>query len=292
MRCITASAQNEAPNQGAFENRSPTGQLDGLDNLSAMVTVRRAIPAVGTGSPGVNMRFLATFLCVLILGCSSIPNEEIAKSAFLQPCVDELMTHTPPADLDRIRTMAESELWLFHHGYGTGIRNKWLWGNRNPELVRFFQDNGIAHPDDMSMVLIEALWHALNSNLSPEERASIEAKRTVVARKRLAYERLESQCEVHLLLARAEFERCYARHGLPSRNPSGRKPFFKLVVEMTGSVREIVFYEGASSDLKACLEEIIQRFRFDAFTDDETVTLHILDFPRCRVLERDRLHED
>jgi hypothetical protein len=64
------------------------------------------------------------------------------------------------------------------------------------------------------------------------------------------------------------------------------------VVEKTGRVREIVFFVGASPELKDCLREIIQHFQFDAFTEDEAVTLYILEFPRCRVADRDRLHED
>jgi hypothetical protein len=237
------------------------------------------------------MRYLLALLFVLLLGCSSTPDEKIAKSSFLRPYVEELKTNTPLADLDRIRTMAESELTLLHHGYGTGVRNKWLWGNRDPELLRFFHDKGIDHPDDMSMVIIQALWYDLNSGLSPPERTSIEAKRALVARKRSTYERLESQCEDHLRRARTEFDRCYARHGLPSKNLLSRDPFFKLVVEKTGHVREIVFFEGASPELKRCLQEIIQQFRFDAFAEDEAVTLYILDSPRCRVLERDTLHD-
>lgn len=238
------------------------------------------------------MRLLPALLLAFLLGCSPGAKKDVAKSAFLRPYVAQLKTNTPAAELERIRTMAKSELILLHHGYGTGIRNQWLWGNRNPELVKFFQRQGIDHPDDMSMVLIEALWYDLNSNLTPAERASIEAKRAVVARKRLAYERLESQCEAHLQRSRAQFEDCYTKHGLPSKNPLGREPFFQLVVEKTGHVREIVFFEGANPELKACLQEIIQHFQFDAFTDDETVTLYILEFPRCRVSERDRLHED
>jgi hypothetical protein len=84
--------------------------------------------------------------------------------------------------------MAESELILLHHGYGTAIRNRWIHGKRDPAIVQFFLAHKIAHPDDMSMILIKALWLDLNSRLTPEQRASIEKKRRIVARKRSAYE--------------------------------------------------------------------------------------------------------
>jgi hypothetical protein len=237
------------------------------------------------------LRFLPAMLFLCLLGCSSESGKDIAKSAFLRPYVAQLKTNTPPAELARIRAMAKSELILLHHGYGTGIRNQWLWGDRNPELVKFFHGHGIDHADDMSMVLIEALWYDLNSNLTSAERTSIEANRATVARRRASYEALESQCEKHLRHASAELERCYTAYGLPSKNPSNREPFYRLVVEKTGRVREIVFFEGDSSELKQHLQEIIDQFRFEPFADNDMVTIYILEFPHCRVAERDTLHD-
>jgi hypothetical protein len=112
-----------------------------------------------------------------------------------------------------------------------------------------------------------------------------------VASRRASYEALESRCEEHLRRARSDFEGCYTAYGLPSKNPSNREPFFGLVVEKTGHVREVVFFEGASSELKQHLQEIIDQFRFDPFTDDDTVTIYILEFPHCRVAQRDTLHD-
>lgn len=254
------------------------------------------------------MRILTAFILFLFVGCTSATNDEISKSpkedksknqtdevvenSFLRTYVARLKADTPAPDLDRIRSMAKSELILLHHGYGTGIRNKWLRGNRDPELIRFFQDRSVSDPDDMSMIIIEALWEDLNANLRPEERASIEAKRAVVARKRLVYEKLEAQCMSQLQKSQAKIEDCYAKHGLPSENPSGQAPFYRLVVDKTGHVREIVFFKGESTELKDCLREAMQGFQFDAFTDDETITLYILEFPVCRVSERDSLHSD
>ena len=223
---------------------------------------------------------------------SSTPKEDTAKNPFLRPYVAALKAETPPAVLKTIRDMGKSELIRLHHGYGTGIRNKWLWGDRDPELVRFFRERGINHPDDMSMLIIDALWYDLNSNLSPEQRASIEVKRALVERRRSTYEKLESEGEAQLKRSREHCERCYTNHGLPSENPLNRDPFYQLVVEKTGHVREIVFFEGASPELKACLQEIIQPFHFQPFADDETVTLYILEFPHLRASERDTLHVD
>jgi hypothetical protein len=63
-----------------------------------------------------------------------------------------------------------------------------------------------------------------------------------------------------------------------------------LLIGKNGQVKEIEFFDGASAELKQCLKEEIQRFKFSPFADDEVVTLYILDFPYCRIKERDTLH--
>jgi hypothetical protein len=58
-----------------------------------------------------------------------------------------------PADKHVFATMAEGELIRLHHGFGTGIRNAYgLWheGRWGTECA--------AHPDDVSMRIIERLW--------------------------------------------------------------------------------------------------------------------------------------
>jgi hypothetical protein len=142
------------------------------------------------------------------------------------------------------------------------------------------------------MMIIEALWYDLNSTLTPAEREVVDAKRAVVARKRATYEKLESEYARQLTKAKSEFEQCYAAHGLPSKNLVLREPFFKLLVGKSGHVREIIFFEGASSELKDSLTNILNRFTFSAFGDDDFVTLYIIEFPGfCRVAERDLMHD-
>jgi len=228
-------------------------------------------------------------LFAFLFGCAQQSNE-LARDPFLRPYVEQLKKSTPADTLRAITAMAESELILLHHGYGTGIRNRWIHGGRDPELVSFFRARGINHPDDMSMTIIEALWHELNRSLSAADRASIRETRASAARRRKNYETLESECEAQLVRMKSEFERCYMQHGLPSKNPVLRDPFSKLIVGNSGAVREIIFFEGASQELKSCLATHINEFKFSAFSDDEFVTLYILEFPRCRVAERDKLH--
>ena len=187
--------------------------------------------------------------------------------------------------------MAESELIVLHHGFGTGIRNKWLRGNRDPELIRFFREKKINEPDEMSMVLIQALWRDLNSSLSPEQLARLSRRNAQSSPENGRPTRSSRKCAAQLTKAKGEFERCYASHGLPSKNPISRDPFFELIVEKSGRVRKIIFFEGASPKLKTSLTKTINKFTFSEFSDDGFVTLYIIDFPECRIAERDTMHK-
>ena len=61
-------------------------------------------------------------------------------------------------DKQTVRDTPKDKLILFHHGWGSGIRNSFgLWrGNR-----ALMEDCKAKHPDDASMVIIEAVWARL-----------------------------------------------------------------------------------------------------------------------------------
>ena len=62
------------------------------------------------------------------------------------------------SDKKQVRETKREDLILFHHGWGTGIRNEFgLWrGNTN-----LMADCHAKHPDDASMVIIKAVWERL-----------------------------------------------------------------------------------------------------------------------------------
>lgn len=140
------------------------------------------------------------------------------------------------------------------------------------------------------MILIQALWNDLNRDLSSTELAEIDARRGLVKRKRANYERLETECEAFVKRSVDTFEGCYRQHGLPSLNPLNRDPFFKLIIENTGRVKTIIFFDSATQALKSCLSPPIEAHKYSAFTDDSEVTLYILSTPTCRAAERDTLY--
>jgi len=231
-------------------------------------------------------------IIVVVLGAALVgqTDSELAKDPNLSTAVARLKRLTPAIQLEQVKVVAEPDLVLLLHGYGTWIRNQWIHANRDPELVTFFHDRGIDDPERISMILIQALWNDLNRAVSPKERATIEAKRDLVKRRRATYQRLEAECQNFIQRSVDTFEACYRAHGLPSENPLNRDPFFKLIVAKTGHVKTTVFFDGANLALKACLRPPIEAHTFSPFTDDSEVTLYITSTPACRVAERDTLY--
>lgn len=73
-----------------------------------------------------------------------------------------------------VRSTPKDELILFHHGWGTGIRNAFGLWKGNAALMRSCAEarggrtgagTGAAflHPDSASMVIIEAVWLRLQT---------------------------------------------------------------------------------------------------------------------------------
>lgn len=64
-----------------------------------------------------------------------------------------------------VRSMPKDDLIEFHFGWGMGIRNAFgLWGGNEALLQSCAEARGypFIHPDDASMVIIEAVWERLN----------------------------------------------------------------------------------------------------------------------------------
>ena len=63
------------------------------------------------------------------------------------------------------KTLTEDEFFMeSHFTIGMGIRNEWI-RSGNPELVKFFLDQGVKHPDDMSAMILTSYYRYLtNSN--------------------------------------------------------------------------------------------------------------------------------
>jgi hypothetical protein len=78
--------------------------------------------------------------------------------------VPEAVTHIvgrmSEADKKRLRETKEDDLIVFHHGWGTEIRNHYGLWRGNDKLI-LSACGRPCHPDHASMAIIAAIWRAL-----------------------------------------------------------------------------------------------------------------------------------
>jgi hypothetical protein len=76
----------------------------------------------------------------------------------LEDCFGNMKIILDSKDIARGKAMDESDfLAMIHHGFGQWIRNNWgLW--KGSVLSEYFNGMGIAHPDDMSSIILIS-WH-------------------------------------------------------------------------------------------------------------------------------------
>ena len=64
-------------------------------------------------------------------------------------------------DKETVKNTKFDDLIQFHMGWGTGIRNAWLWGG-DSDIYNELAAKGFDHPDNMSMFIIGAYHLYLN----------------------------------------------------------------------------------------------------------------------------------
>lgn len=90
---------------------------------------------------------------------ASQPTAEAPRPRTVAEAVPFVLAKLSDADKQKIKETPKKDLILFHHGLGTGIRNQTGLWQGNAALL---EDCGKPHPDDCSMLIIEALWEELN----------------------------------------------------------------------------------------------------------------------------------
>jgi len=111
---------------------------------------------------------LTLFLSIAICGISHAQDKEELPlgpenwPTTVKATVVDLISALPEEDKDAIRNTKKDDLIQYHHGWGTGIRNHYGLWRGNQELIKDACGKP-CHPDDASMVIIEAVWQALQS---------------------------------------------------------------------------------------------------------------------------------
>lgn len=175
---------------------------------------------------------------LFLTGCV-LNNDASPDATFLAPYINLLKQETPPKTLHEILALPRSELARIHFGYGTRIRNKWLWGEQDPDLIAYFKSKGVTHPDTMSSKIIEALWENLNQEIPAEQMIAIEKQREVHLKKQTIFERISVECTKQILLKRPAIDRCYASYSLALQPLSNRPIFDELEISSKGMIQRI-----------------------------------------------------
>ena len=102
---------------------------------------------------------------------SSYMKKEKPKN--LTECIQMLDKNLKKQDKEYIKTLTEDEFFMeSHFTLGMGIRNEWI-RRGNPELVKFFLDQGVKHPDDMSAMILTIYYrHLLGKEIDFEGQIS------------------------------------------------------------------------------------------------------------------------
>ena len=111
------------------------------------------------------MKYLVTFcMCIIsFIAFGQIKNIDMKKEKpkNLTECIQMLDKNLKTEDKDYIKTLTEDEFFMeSHFTIGMGIRNEWI-RSGNPELVTFFLDQGVKHPDDMSAMILTSYYRHL-----------------------------------------------------------------------------------------------------------------------------------
>ena len=80
----------------------------------------------------------------------------------VQYSVKDILSRMSEKDKELVRNTKRGDLIMFHHGWGTGIRNYYGLWRGNQKLIESACGRS-CHPDDASMVIIRAVWRELKS---------------------------------------------------------------------------------------------------------------------------------
>ena len=129
------------------------------------------------------MKHLITFcMCIIsFIAFGQIKNTDMKKQKpkNLTECIQMLDHILKKEDKEKAKTLTEEEFFMeSHFSLGMGIRNEWI-RSGNPELVKFFLDEGVKHPDDMSAMILTSYYrHLLGKEIDFEGQISAHKKQS------------------------------------------------------------------------------------------------------------------
>jgi hypothetical protein len=98
--------------------------------------------------------------CAHVWAADDVPLPPDKWPVTLAEAVADITAGMSEQDKQLLRATKKEDLIQFHHGWGTGIRNGFGLWRGNDKLIRSACGKP-CHPDDASMVIIEAVWTAV-----------------------------------------------------------------------------------------------------------------------------------
>lgn len=80
----------------------------------------------------------------------------------LAEAVAELQQATTWYQRMTMRLISKDDMAAYHFSIGMWIRNVWLRPADSSPLYHYFSSRGVAHPDDMSKIILDAFWCRLH----------------------------------------------------------------------------------------------------------------------------------
>ena len=102
-------------------------------------------------------------LLFLIFTNNLLAQKDLPKN--LDEAIQYFQTNWKKEELDDFKkTPEQNAVSKLHFSTGIWIRNNWIRGDRNPELVKYFNSLlGIFHPDYVSSIILLSLHRKLNN---------------------------------------------------------------------------------------------------------------------------------
>ena len=93
-------------------------------------------------------------------GDSRMATQDSGWPTTVEEAANSILKKMSADDRDRVQKTKREDLILYHHGWGTGIRNAFGLWKGNAALP---ESSGCFHPDDCSMRIIERVWEKLQT---------------------------------------------------------------------------------------------------------------------------------
>jgi hypothetical protein len=111
------------------------------------------------------MRIILILLASFLLSCETNVKKEKTENNLptsLEGAVEEIFSGLSEEDKVTVKETKFCNLIMYHHGWGTGIRNSLGLWQGNTELLKSACGSEQCHPDDASMEIIYGVWNKLN----------------------------------------------------------------------------------------------------------------------------------